>query len=304
MATSTSNRAESICVESIYTDGACSGNPGPGGWGTVLYLAGDRRHELGGAEANTTNNRMEIQAAIAGLEVLTKLDQRGPITLYTDSQYVQNGITKWIHGWKKKGWKTAGGKPVLNQDLWEILDRLHQQVNARLDAPLKWAYVRGHSGNVGNERCDAIARAFSTGERPKLIQALGRHFNPSEAPSVSVPVPAAKAASEGEPAADSQSPPVKPASSPPPPGSTQGLPPCTAVHIETVLSRLQAADALAQQGYLITSAELSSLTGLSQQAIEQFDAAWVWRNWEVCEVHQRDQPQPGGDRFWQLSRID
>lgn len=163
-------------IEAIYTDGACSGNPGPGGWGTVIYLEGDRCHELGGAAAETTNNRMEMQAAIAALEALCRLketlDQDGSPTLYTDSQYVQNGITKWIHGWKKKGWKTASGKPVLNQDLWKQLDELHQQVNAYLPKPLRWAYVRGHSGNTGNERCDAIARAFAAGRAPQLAQAL------------------------------------------------------------------------------------------------------------------------------------
>ena len=162
-------------IKAIYTDGACSGNPGPGGWGTVIYFEGDRCHELGGAEAATTNNRMEMQAAIAALEALATSQaataQATPPTLYTDSQYVQNGITKWIHGWKRKGWKTASGKPVLNRDLWEQLDALHQQVNARLTKPLRWAYVRGHSGNAGNERCDTIARAFATGEPPNLALA-------------------------------------------------------------------------------------------------------------------------------------
>lgn len=150
-------------IQSIYTDGACSGNPGPGGWGVVIYFADGTTHESGGGERQTTNNRMEMQAAIAGLEFLLASGQKEPITLYTDSQYVINGITKWIHGWKKKGWIASTGKAVLNQELWQTIDRL----NAR---HVTWTYVRGHAGNVGNERCDAIARAFSQGKIPALRQ--------------------------------------------------------------------------------------------------------------------------------------
>jgi ribonuclease HI len=148
-------------IESIYTDGACSGNPGPGGWGTVVYFTDGSVYEMGGADPQTTNNRMEMQAAIAGLEFLQSSKQKNPITLYTDSEYVKNGITKWINGWKKKGWKTSTGKAVLNQELWEQLDRLNSP-------QVTWQYVRGHTGNVGNERCDAIARAFSLGRKPDL----------------------------------------------------------------------------------------------------------------------------------------
>jgi len=152
-------------IQSIYTDGACSGNPGPGGWGVVVYLADGTVHEIGGGDRQTTNNRMEMQAAIAALEFLVASEQKEPITLYTDSQYVINGITKWIHGWKKKGWIASTGKAVLNQELWQTIDRL----NAR---HVTWTYVRGHAGNEGNERCDAIARAFSQGKLPALRQAL------------------------------------------------------------------------------------------------------------------------------------
>lgn len=150
-------------ITAIYTDGACAGNPGPGGWGTVLYLDDGTVHELGGAAARTTNNRMELQAAIAALQILQTQSPDAPVALYTDSEYVKNGITKWIRGWKKKGWKTAAGKPVLNQDLWEQLDALNQPW-------VEWHYVRGHTGNVGNERCDAIARQFSQGQSPHLQQ--------------------------------------------------------------------------------------------------------------------------------------
>jgi ribonuclease HI len=150
-------------IHSIYTDGACSGNPGPGGWATVIYFADGAVHELGGADSQTTNNRMEMQAAIAGLEFLAAAGQMEPIALYTDSEYVKNGITQWIHGWKKKNWKTSTGKPVLNQDLWQCLDALNSR-------RVEWRYVRGHTGNAGNERCDTIARAFSLGKTPVLRQ--------------------------------------------------------------------------------------------------------------------------------------
>jgi ribonuclease HI len=148
-------------IQSIYTDGACSGNPGPGGWGTVVYFTDGSVQELGGAEPQTTNNRMEMQAAIAALQIFNESGQTESITLLTDSEYVMKGATQWIQGWKKKGWKTSTGKAVLNQDLWEVIDRLNSK-------QVKWQYVRGHSGNVGNERCDAIARAFATGKVPLL----------------------------------------------------------------------------------------------------------------------------------------
>jgi len=150
-------------IQSIYTDGACSGNPGPGGWGTVVYFADGSAHEMGGASAHTTNNQMEMQAAIAALQFLKDIGYADSIELYTDSEYVKNGITQWIHGWKKKGWKTSTGKPVLNPDLWQQMDELNSK-------QVQWRYVRGHTGNVGNERCDTIARAFSLGKLPNLTQ--------------------------------------------------------------------------------------------------------------------------------------
>ncbi|MEO0399884.1 MAG: ribonuclease HI [Pseudomonadota bacterium] len=132
----------------IYTDGACSGNPGPGGWG-VLLINGDDRRELYGGDASTTNNRMELMAAIEGLNA-TPIDAE--IILYTDSQYVKNGITTWIAGWKRNGWKTASRKPVKNQDLWQALDAAAQ------DRTIDWRWVKGHDGDPGNERADALAR--------------------------------------------------------------------------------------------------------------------------------------------------
>ncbi len=131
----------------VYADGACKGNPGPGGWGALL-LSGDHRKELHGGEPHTTNNRMELTAAI---ESLRALRQHCQVDLYTDSQYVRNGITEWLPQWKRRGWKTADRKPVKNVDLWMLLDK---QI-ARHD--VKWHWVKGHSGHPGNERADELA---------------------------------------------------------------------------------------------------------------------------------------------------
>ena len=132
----------------IYTDGACSGNPGPGGWGALLTF-GEHEKELCGGEAETTNNRMELQAAIEALEALTRSCE---VDLWTDSQYVKGGITGWIHGWKKNGWKTANKKPVKNAELWQALD------NALKRHKVEWHWVKGHAGHEGNERADELAR--------------------------------------------------------------------------------------------------------------------------------------------------
>ena len=132
----------------IYTDGACSGNPGPGGWGAVLTF-GDREKEICGGEPDTTNNRMEMMAAIQALEMLTKPCK---VELHTDSQYLRNGVTQWIHGWKARGWKTADKRPVKNEDLWKRLDQ------ARLRHEVDWRWVKGHAGHVMNERADGLAR--------------------------------------------------------------------------------------------------------------------------------------------------
>ena len=133
----------------IYTDGACSGNPGPGGWGAIL-MAGTHRKELSGSEPVSTNNRMELMAAISALEALKV---SSPVELYTDSQYVKNGIMSWIHGWKRNGWKTADKKPVKNAELWQRLDK------ARAPHQIDWRWVKGHAGHPENERADELARA-------------------------------------------------------------------------------------------------------------------------------------------------
>ena len=133
----------------IFTDGACSGNPGPGGWGLVLRYNGTEK-ELSGGEVETTNNRMELMAAIEGLRALTRPMR---IHIHTDSTYVKDGITKWIVNWKRNGWKTAAKKPVKNVDLWQALD------DALVGHKVEWFWVKGHSGHVENERADALARA-------------------------------------------------------------------------------------------------------------------------------------------------
>jgi ribonuclease HI len=132
----------------IYTDGACSGNPGPGGWGAVLFF-GRHEKELFGGEPATTNNRMELMAAIQALEALTRPCK---IELHTDSQYVMKGISEWIGGWKSRGWRTADKKPVKNEDLWRRLDQ------ARLRHEVDWRWIKGHAGHEHNERADALAR--------------------------------------------------------------------------------------------------------------------------------------------------
>jgi ribonuclease HI len=143
--------AQDLAVE-VFTDGACSGNPGPGGWGALLRYKGVER-ELSGAESDTTNNRMEMMAAIAALEAITRPSR---IILTTDSTYVRDGITKWIIGWKRRNWKTAGKKPVKNVDLWQRLEA------ASAPHAIEWHWVRGHSGHAENERADTLAREAIT----------------------------------------------------------------------------------------------------------------------------------------------
>ena len=135
-------------VVEIYTDGACSGNPGPGGWGVLLRWRGSEREICGGV-ADTTNNRMELMAAIVGVETLNRGSR---VSLYTDSTYVRDGITRWIHKWKKNGWKTAARKPVKNAELWRRLEA------ALAGHDVEWHWVKGHAGHPENERADALAR--------------------------------------------------------------------------------------------------------------------------------------------------
>jgi ribonuclease HI len=141
----------------IYTDGACRGNPGPGGWGAIL-MTGAHEREICGGELATTNNRMELMAAIAALEALNRPCR---VELHTDSQYLRNGVTEWLPGWKARGWRTAAKAPVKNEDLWRRLDE------ARLRHEVDWRWVKGHAGHPLNERADALARQG-------MLEALGK----------------------------------------------------------------------------------------------------------------------------------
>jgi len=258
-----------MAIATIYTDGACSGNPGPGGWGTVLTFDDGRVDELGGAAEQTTNNRMELQAAIAALEVLARGAQTAPVTLYTDSEYVLKGITQWVAGWKRRGWKTAQGKPVLNRDLWETLDRLNSSL-------VRWQHVRGHSGNAGNERCDAIARAFASGTVPTLARADTAVVNPSR------PLPSdAMVTNEASPEESRLS-------------SATRL-----AHLHDLIETLHAADEIADKGYLISSSELADLMDVNASAVTSRGDNWPWRNWIVSRVRRE-----GNQILWQLERAD
>jgi len=143
---------KSKSIASIYTDGACSGNPGAGGWGTLINFSDGTVEELSGSSRQTTNNQMEMQAAIAALEYLTENPQSVAIPLYTDSKYVIDGVSKWVKNWKRNNWQTSSKQAVKNQELWQHLDQLNSNTK------VQWHWVEGHSGNPGNERCDAIAR--------------------------------------------------------------------------------------------------------------------------------------------------
>lgn len=284
-------------ISKLYTDGACSGNPGPGGWGSVAYFDDGNCHELGGREGATTNNRMEMQAAIAALQFFAATNQTFPCVLYTDSEYLIKGITQWVKGWKKKGWKTAAGKPVLNQDLWETLELLDRQVQSQTKTPISWQHVRGHSGDIGNERCDTIARGFSSGNPPRLrqhstIEALDISPHPPIPTdidrSVSIPTPS-----------DSQISPML---------EEQLIHPDSIEHIPRevrvtalnhLIDTLRIADEVAKNGYLITSSELADLMDINASAVTSRGDRWAWRNWIVSRVRRE-----GNQILWQLERVD
>lgn len=166
---------------SIFTDGACSGNPGPGGWGAIIALPDGKVLELGGREEPTTNNRMELGGVIASLAAVRGM--AGVALVHSDSTYVIEGITKWILGWKRRGWTTAAGEPVKNEDLWRTLDRV---VSERGRGGVQWRWVKGHSGHDANERCDEIAVALAKRQPIELYEGplLGYPYGsllPSEA---------------------------------------------------------------------------------------------------------------------------
>lgn len=155
----------------VFTDGAAKGNPGPGGYGVVIVTPDDRVRELGGGTPHTTNNRMELSGPIEALRFLQSTS--GPIAVHTDSTYVIRGIREWIWAWRRKGWKTAEGKDVLNRELWE---RLSQLVQSRGAKAIEWHYVRGHIGIPGNERVDEIANAFALNDNPGLYEGPLREY--------------------------------------------------------------------------------------------------------------------------------
>jgi ribonuclease HI len=156
----------------VYTDGACSGNPGPGGWGAVVVVGLREVQELGGGEPATTNNRMEMSGVIGALQFVKNV--KADVTVFTDSTYVIRGITQWVWGWKRNQWKTAEGKEVSNQDLWQRMFDLVQKRKSL--GEISWNYVRGHRGTPGNERCDEIAVGYSKGGRVSLYRGLVKDY--------------------------------------------------------------------------------------------------------------------------------
>ncbi|MCU0541257.1 MAG: ribonuclease HI [Oscillatoriaceae cyanobacterium Prado104] len=286
-------------IKSLYTDGACSGNPGPGGWGAVVCFADGNCHELGGGEPLTTNNRMEMQAAVAALEFLANSGQTEPVILYTDSEYLKNGITKWIKGWKNKGWKTSTGKDVVNQDLWHLLDKL----NCR---QVKWEHVRGHSGDFYNERCDEIARSFSRNLIPELKQAgTFACKDATPPPAAENPIVLEETDATGNKRIESyvitSDLLISDAAMMDSNADTlENLPREVRVQeLRNLIETLHIADEVATKGYLITSSELADLMDVNASAVTSRGDNWVWRNWVVSRVRRE-----GNQILWQLERID
>ncbi|MBE9068831.1 ribonuclease HI, partial [Leptolyngbya cf. ectocarpi LEGE 11479] len=214
------------------------------------------------------------------------------IELNTDSKYLIQGITQWMRGWKRKGWKTSAGKAVLNKDLWLTLDDLTQNLKTNQIVEIDWKYVKGHAGNVGNERCDEIARSFSQ----KRAIGLKKSVDGGAANS---PKPA-----------DSKKPTVKPTAKPDSqkivsqqteiPLPTSDMSDTRLNRVSNMLKLLQTADELAKQGYLITTSELVVLTGVSASELAKRGDDWTWRNWTVSCVSSESDPE----KFWQLERIE
>ncbi|MGB3640987.1 MAG: ribonuclease HI [Rivularia sp. (in: cyanobacteria)] len=292
-------------IQSIYTDGACTGNPGPGGWGTVIYFDDGSVHELGDASKKTTNNRMEMQAAIAALEFLESSAQNKPVTLYTDSEYLINCVTKWVKGWKRKGWKKSDGKPVLNQDLLEILDNLNNQ-------QIKWQHVRGHAGNIGNERCDTIARGFASGKIPSLKRMLDINISDANfAQTGEVEVSSTSNSHISPPIinkkihnstleSETNNTNTMESSSASATLQNEDLPRETRVsQLRSLVETLRIADEIAEKGYLITSSELADLMNVHASAVTSRGDQWRWRNWIVSRVRRE-----GNQILWELERAD
>ncbi|MFN9644333.1 MAG: ribonuclease H [Cyanobacteriota bacterium] len=221
-------------------DGACSGNPGPGGWGALLRFEDGSLREWGGHDPATTNNRMELTAALEVLCALRVLPRHPHLALLTDSRYLIDGLQKWLPGWKRKGWRTAAGGAVLNRDLWDQLD------GARLEG-VELRHVRGHSGHPENDRCDAIAVAFSRGTVPRLAG--------------SPPGGAARRGTSGE--------------------QTEGRDDPAPPALRQLLSRLELAERLAAGGHGLTVVELAQLVEQPLAQLERRQGPWRWRDWLV-----------------------
>jgi ribonuclease HI len=250
-------------IQAIYTDGSCLGNPGQGGWAVIVEFADGSTREWGGHAAQTTNNRMELQAAIEALKILADTCPQQSVSLFTDSEYVQKGITQWVAGWKKRGWKTAQGKPVLNQDLWQTLDQLNQ-------SQIQWRYVRAHNGNPGNERADEIARRYAAQKHSPFVQVeestpVMEHADSTPNPSLAIP----------EEQRDDR-----------------------VQQLRDLIDTLKIADEISSQGYLITSAELADLMDVHTSAVTSRGEHWTWRNWEISRAKRE-----GNQILWQLERI-
>ena len=255
--------AEPVKVVAAACDGACSGNPGPGGWGALLRFADGSVHEMGGADRATTNNRMELTAALALLEALKELPRDPRLTIRTDSRYLIDGFSKWLPGWKRKGWRTASGGAVLNRDLWEQLDR------ARLPG-LELVHVKGHSGDPDNDRCDAIAVAFSRGQMPAM--AAGEVVATARI-EADVPATEAIASKTLTPEALAREPVAE--------QTPLDLAPAP---LQQLLSRLELADRFAQQGYGLSLVELAQLVELPLRQLERRSGPWRWRDWQVLPL--------------------
>ncbi|WP_320666477.1 ribonuclease HI [Prochlorococcus sp. MIT 1307] len=230
-------------VISAASDGACSGNPGPGGWGALIRFEDGTVKEFGGHEAQTTNNRMELQAVLEILNCLKNLPLHPNLTIRTDSKYLINGMNNWMQGWKRNGWRTSSGKPVLNQDLWQLLDR------ARL-SNVALEFVKGHSGDPDNERVDQIAVSYSKGTYSELNseQKLSPNKTIAGKRNLSATI----------------------ASNKPGPETLQKL-----------LTRLDMASHIAKNGYGLDLEELAELIETPISELKKQKKSWEWRDWLV-----------------------
>ncbi len=229
-------------VISASTDGACSGNPGPGGWGVLIRFEDGSVTEFGGYEPATTNNRMELRAMLEVFKHLQNLPLHPELTIKTDSKYLINGLNNWIKGWKKNGWRTSSGKPVLNQDLWQALDRSRLQ-----NVPLE--FVKGHSGNKDNERVDAIAVSHSKSRGMKLDSQEASNSSKGKNKvtlnsSVNINKPI-----QGE--------------------------------LEKLISRLDMINHIAHKGYSLNTNELSELLETPANELNKKEGTWKWRDWFI-----------------------